>query len=212
MLHRAGALLLPTVLVGLVACTSIPARDRPVTSDRSVKLLTDDAGYLQVQGPNRCDEDQPDPGIREIWIHREGGCLGYYSPAGDESGRPFFLTGPCAEYTLVLRSDGTAEYRGRDKVPIIGHRVGVVAPEVFRRLARMVEEIGFERWADEYPLASHKSGSVCVTMDGEGPVTISVRWATKQKRIQHDPDRAAPVWLTVFETELDKVGQAISWQ
>jgi len=77
---------------------------------------------------------------------RAGGCLGYYRSAGSTSPGPELLTGPCAEYALTLRSDGTAEYIGRRNVPLLGRRVGRLAIETFNRLARLADEIRFEEW------------------------------------------------------------------
>ena len=158
-----------------------------------------------------CEESKLDPGVIEIWIHREGGCLGYYLPEGVSPGRPVNLTGPCAGYTLILRSDGSAEYRGHEHVPLIGRYVGRVNAEPFRRLARLANEIGVDQWPSDV-LPKSKSGWVCVTMDGELPVTVSVRWLNHQQRVRFDPDRQNPVWLTIFVEEIDKLGQAIDWK
>ena len=113
-----------------------------------------------------CDDDRAASRITSIRIHREGGCLGYYTPPDAPAGKPFYLTGRCAEYTLTLRSDGSAEYIGRIHVPLLGPYRGAVTGDAVRRIARLVEEIGFEEWETEVAPQKTVDGWLCVSMDG----------------------------------------------
>lgn len=166
-----------------------------------------------VPSVNPCDTDTRPTDISEIRIHREGGCLGYFKSAGSGVEGPEFLTGPCAEYTLTLSADGTAEYVGRANVPALGRRVGLVEAEAFAQLAQLADEINFEQWERHYPIAKRQESLwMSVTMDGEGPVSVSIVRGGQRTTIEVDPSRPFPAWLSLFQSQIDRVGETIRWQ
>jgi hypothetical protein len=58
--------------------------------------------------------------------------------------------GTCPAYSVVLRSDGTAEWEGRAHVDRIGPHAGRIDGKAFARLAKAVMRSGFFDWRDNY--------------------------------------------------------------
>lgn len=153
----------------------------------------------------------PDSPITEISIAREGGCNGYYTPASSEGGHgPELMTGRCAVYTFVLTSDGRAEYHGTENVPLIGRQFGTFYQPIFCRLARLVDEIGFEKLPGVVPIQNGKW--IVIAMDGPGPTTVSIVRNGKRKTVRHTNADFEPAWLTVLEQEIDRVADGITWK
>ena len=161
----------------------------------------------------RCFAEPPDSAVTEIRIERSGGCLGFRTTSTTTVPGPIFHTGPCAGYRMTLRSDGSAEYEGVEHVPMLGKRTGRIDRKFFQRLGRLAEEIGFASWEDDYPAQQRKSAQwVCVSLDGEGPVFVTVVSPSGSKTIRHEQDvGAGPAWLAVFEREIEDAAVFIEW-
>jgi hypothetical protein len=200
-MHLTRIVIIVAVALLLHGCGSAIARAAP-------QALAPEPEWVSVS----CFADPPETAVTEIRIRREGGCLGYMTTATAPPG-PIFHTGRCAGYRMTLRSDGSAEYEGVDNVPMIGKRTGRLDHDIFRRLGRLAEEIGFASWEEYYPPQQKSANWVCMSMDGEGPLSITVVTRSGSKTIRHEQNvEVGPAWLAVFEAEVERAAESISWR
>jgi len=210
MKHEIAQVLAVTLPFVAFACTTTgTVETKPMLS--SVSHIESDQAWLPTSYEG-CYAQPPDANVSEISIHREGGNY-YLLPSGMEADGPVFITGPGTGYSLTLHSDGTADYNGNSNVPVLGRRVGSVDCASFQHLARLALEMRFEDLEYIYSPKSKSSEWVCVTMDGEGPVTVSVTSHGVTTTVQHDQNGpAGPEWLGVFEREIERVAENIAWR
>jgi len=145
------------------------------------------AGRDALKHVGECRDSSPH-GITEIALERSA-CYG-----------------PCPEYTVTLRLDGTATYLGRKNVKNLGEHVGVIGvtdSHEFDRLATLAEDIGFMgRLAVTYTCGASDSPTVFVSIVRDG----------KRKTIGHyAPDFNGPVSLWSLEQAIDHAADNVEW-
>src|SRR5262249_32279706 len=114
---------------------------------------------------------------RHVRVEREGVCPDIDTPTAilEIAIERTVCFGSCPNYTLILRSNGTAEYEGREFTRRKGRFVGRVEVEEFERLARYALAIGFFTLNDVYS---------CGVTDNP-TVYVAVASADRRKLVYH---------------------------
>src|SRR5262245_28972505 len=175
-------------VTGALACASagprIPNPKWGAGEPGPIQRIYESAHPDEPTGYVNCDA-WPASGVTEIGIERTP-CYGL-----------------CPTYTFVVRSDGTAEYRGQANVEHIGKRKGRLRPEQVEEIFRLAIDIGFFELADFYG---------CAITDNETVFLTAVRGG-QRKTIQHyAPDHCGPPRLRWLELTLDLLEEAVEWQ
>ena len=107
-------------------------------------------------------------------------------------------------YTLILKSDGTADWTGYGNVSRIGHHVGTIDPKAVEDLARMALDAGFFEMKDRY---------YCMVTDQPTVYVSIVRNGVRKTVLHYAPDRNPFVRLLVFEETVDAVAnRLVKWR
>lgn len=107
--------------------------------------------------------------------------------------------GECPIYTLTLRADGTAIYRGEDYVERVGLYQGRFWKGSFERLETLVERLGF--WALE-PCYDN----VSVTDMPSQIVTVAVG---ERRKTVEEYGFSGPAELWALQVAIDAVGETV---
>lgn len=108
--------------------------------------------------------------------------------------------GECPVYEVVIRADGTFEYVGERYVERQGGYTGRVNRRSFRKLAELVEDVGFMNLEERYavPLTCQATTYTTVVMAGE------------KKTVSNYGD-AGPALLWAIEELIDKLLLEAEW-
>lgn len=110
--------------------------------------------------------------------------------------------GLCSMYTLVLRSNGTAEFHGQGNVVRIGHWSGTIEPYRFHFLAAALIDGGFFEMRDDHQ---------CAVTDNPTVFVAATRNGVRKLLRHYAPTRSHPAHLAILEEAIDAAGDAITW-
>ncbi len=181
--------LAPLIFAVLVlsACSATPRIPNPRMSAPPGPLQLESSRRLAGSPPpSRVFCETPPPSaITEIALERTG-CFGF-----------------CPMYTVYLRADGTAEYRGYGNVLLIGTHVGRLSPESFQVLAHLADDLGIFDLESDYS---------CLVTDNPTVYVALTKDATRKTIRHYAPDDSGPPRLWWFEQCLDRIVDGIRWQ
>jgi hypothetical protein len=121
-------------------------------------------------------------GVTEIAIERTS-CYGY-----------------CSMYTLILKSDGTAEWVGYGNVKRMGRHVGKIDPAVVEALATMALDAGFFNMKDRY---------YCAVTDNPSEYVSIVRDGVRKTVLHYAPEHNPFLPLYVLEETVYEVAERL---
>lgn len=108
--------------------------------------------------------------------------------------------GPCPVYSVTLRRDGSAIWRGEAFTSRLGSYPGEVFEGDFENLAAFIERCGFFDWADRYAEE--------VTDNPEYVLEV-VRQGTTKRVVQYATEEPQDFWT--IATLIDGVASLIEW-
>jgi hypothetical protein len=109
--------------------------------------------------------------------------------------------GPCPVYSITLRRDGLATWRGEAFISRLGSHQGEVFEGEFENLAALIERCGFFDWADRY--------AEDVTDNPEYVLEVA-RQGKAKRVVQYATDEPQDFWT--IATVIDGVASLIEWQ
>jgi hypothetical protein len=111
--------------------------------------------------------------------------------------------GPCPDYTVEVRGDGTVQFTGRRFVRVIGNQSGRISRDAVAELLAQFRRVDFFSLKDSYTarITDHPSYTVSIEFDG------------RKKSVRDYLGRSVgmPEGVTVLEEAIDRLAATDKW-